>query len=288
MAKPRVALLGLGTMGGGMAGRLLSGGFPLAVYNRSRERAASLASAGAQVASSPAEATTGADVIISMVADDRASREVLLGDNGALAAAKRGAVLIECSTLSVGWVKELAAAAARQGCDFLDAPVTGTKPHAASGELLFMVGGDAGVLDRVRPVLAVMARDVFHLGPVGSGASMKLINNFICGVQAASFAEGFAMIRASGLDPARAISILTEGAPGSMIVKRVATRVGSTDGDVNFRLRLMAKDLGYAVSVASAEGIDLRTASSALQVFQQAIAHGHGDEDFSAITKAFQ
>ena len=288
MAKPRVALLGLGTMGGGMAGRLLSGGFPLAVYNRSRERAASLASAGAQVASSPAEAATGADVIISMVADDRASREVLLGDNGALAAAKRGAVLIECSTLSVGWVKELAAAVGRQGCDFLDAPVTGTKPHAASGELLFMVGGDAGVLDRVRPVLAVMARDVIHLGPVGSGATMKLINNFICGVQAASFAEGFAMIRASGLDSARAISILTDGAPGSMIVKRVATRVGSADGDVNFRLRLMAKDLGYAVSEASSEGIDLRTASSALQVFQQAIAHGHGDEDFSAITKAFQ
>ena len=182
---------------------------------------------------------------------------------------------------------ELAAGAAQRGCKFLDAPVTGTKPHAASGELLFLVGGSTEALDTVRPVLSVLGRDVVHLGPQGSGTLMKLINNFLCGVQAASLAEAMGMIEAGGLDRAKALSILTDGAPGSAIVKRVASRAASNDFDPNFTLRLMAKDLTYAVNEASAEGLPLRTASSALEIFKAVIASGHGEEDFSAVTKAF-
>lgn len=230
MSKPRVAILGLGIMGARMAGRLLSAGFTLAVYNRNPESALPFSGAGAWAATSPDEAASRADVVIGMVADDLASRAVWLGDKGALAGASRGSTLIECSTLSVGWVRELATAAAQRGCEFLDAPVTGTKPHAASGELLFLVGGAAGVL--------------------------------------------------------RAVSILTEGAPGSGIVKRVASRAAANDFDPNFTLRLMTKDLMYAEKEASARGIQLKTASSALEVFQQALATGPGEEDFSAVTKA--
>jgi len=278
MSKPRVAILGLGIMGAGMAGRLLSAGFTLAVYNRNRERALPFSRAGAWAASSPDEAAARADVVIGMVADDLASRAVWLGDRGALAGASRGSTLIECSTLSVGWVRELARSAGLRGCEFLDAPVTGTKPHAASGELLFLVGGAAGALDAVRPILSVLGRDAIYLGPHGSGAMMKLIHNFVCGVQAASLADG--------LERARAVSILTEGAPGSGIVKRVASRAAANDFDPNFTLRLMTKDLMYAENEASAKGIRLKTASSALEVFQQALATGHGEEDFSAVTKA--
>ena len=286
MSKPCVAILGLGIMGGRMAGRLLSAGFTLAVYNRNPESALPYSGAGAWAASSPDEAASRADVVIGMVADDLASRAVWLGDRGALAGASRGSTLIECSTLSVGWVRELATAAAQRGCEFLDAPVTGTKPHAASGELLFLVGGAAGVLDAVRPVLSVLGRDAIYLGPHGSGAMMKLIHNFVCGVQAASLAEAMAMIDAAGLERARAVSILTEGAPGSGIVKRVASRAAANDFDPNFTLRLMTKDLMYAENEASAKGIRLKTASSALEVFQQALASGHREEDFSAVTKA--
>jgi 3-hydroxyisobutyrate dehydrogenase len=120
MTKPRVAILGLGIMGGGMANRLLANGFTVAVYNRNPERAVALASAGALVAGTPREAASRADVVISMVADDIASRNVWLGENGALAGAARGSVLIESSTLTVGWIKELANAAAQKGCEFLD------------------------------------------------------------------------------------------------------------------------------------------------------------------------
>jgi 3-hydroxyisobutyrate dehydrogenase len=134
----------------------------------------------------------------------------------------------------------------------------------------------------------VLGREVIHLGPTGSGALMKLINNFMCGVQAASFAEAVTMINAGGLDQEKAVSILTNGAPGSGIVKRAATRVAANDYTPHFLLRLMAKDLGYAIDEASETGLNLQTASSALAVFKQAIAKGYADEDFSAVVKAFR
>ena len=286
MAQPRVAILGLGIMGTGMANRLLSANFPLTVYNRNREKSVPFADAGAFVAESPREAASRSEIILSMVGDDAASRGVWLGENGALAGARRNAVLIESSTLSGDWIQELAAKAAEWGCRFLDAPVTGTKPHAASGELVFLVGGSAEALDAARPVFSVLGRDAVHLGPVGSGSLMKLINNFVCGVQAASFAEAVAMIDAGGLDRAKAVSILTGGAPGSGIVKRMADRIAARDFTPNFALRWMAKDIGYAIDDASKNGISLQTAAAALSVFKQAIAEGHGDEDFSAVSKS--
>jgi len=288
VAKQGVAILGLGIMGGGMARRLLSAGFPVAVYNRNPDRAVPFASAGAFIAGSPREAASHADIIISMVADDIASKSVWLGENGALAGATRGSVLIESSTLTVGWIKELSAAAAQQGFYFLDAPVTGTKPHAASGELLFLVGGSASALAMAQPVFSVLGRDTIHLGPIGSGALMKLVNNFMCGVQVASFAEAVSLIQAGGLDRTKAESILTNGAPGSGIVKRASASAAANDFTPNFPLRLMAKDLGYAISEASSRGLLLQTASSALVVFKQAIAQGYGDEDFSAAVKVKQ
>ena len=154
------------------------------------------------------------------------------------------------------------------------------------GGFLFLVGGSADALEAARPVFSVLGRDVFHLGPVGSGTLMKLINNFVCGVQAASFAEALSAIDAGGLDRVKAMSILTGGAPGSGIVKRIADRVAANDFTPNFALRWMAKDLAYALGEASEKGISLQTAAAALSVFQQAIAEGHGDEDFSAVVKS--
>jgi 3-hydroxyisobutyrate dehydrogenase len=285
MLKPSVAILGLGIMGAGMARRLLTTGFPLAVYNRNREKCLSFATDGAFVAASPGEAASRARIIISMVADDVASRSVWLGDSGALSGAAAGSVLIESSTLSVGWTQELATKAAERGCRFLDAPVTGTKPHAACGELVFLVGGSSEDLDAARPVFCALGRDVMHFGTTGSGALMKLINNFVCGVQAASFAEAVSLIDAGGLDRVKAISILTRGAPGSGLVRRMADRMEANDFTPNFALRWLAKDVAYALDAASRTGVSLHTAVAAMSVLQQAIAQGYGDEDFSAVTK---
>ena len=178
MNKPRIAFLGVGIMGSGMARRLLAAGFPVAVYNRGREKAAALAAAGATAADSPRRAAAGAGVILSMVADDAAARAVWLGGDGALAGAAAGSVIVECSTATVGWVRELASLAAARNCEFLDAPVTGSRVHAAAGELNFLVGGSAATLEKVRPVLAAMSKSISLIGPVGSGALIKLILQF--------------------------------------------------------------------------------------------------------------
>jgi 3-hydroxyisobutyrate dehydrogenase len=287
-SKPRVAFLGLGIMGSGMAHRLLGAGFPLTVYNRNAARAAPFAAEGAHVAASPAEAAPRADVIIGMVADDRASRSLWLGEQGALAAAMPGTVLIECSTVSVQWIHELAAAATARGCDLIDAPVTGSKPQAASGELGFLVGGSEATLEKVRPVLAVMSRAIFPLGPTGSGALLKLINNFLCGVQTASLAEAIAVIEHAGLNRTKALEILTNGAPGSPLVKLFSSRMTAQDYTPNFLLHLMAKDLNYAQQEGARHAVEMKTAAAALQVFQCAINAGLGEKDVSAIVEQFR
>jgi len=276
-------------MGSGMAGRVLTAGFPLAVYNRNPEKTAPFAKAGAHVARTPRDAAARADVIISMLADDNASRAVWLDkESGALAATAPGTWLVESSTVTVAWIHELAAAAMQKECELLDAPVTGSKPQAAAGELLFLVGGSTVALSAVRPVLAVMSRDIVHLGPTGSGATLKLINNFLCGVQAASVAEAMSLLTASGLDREKSVSVLATGAPGSPLLKVITSRAAANDFTPNFILRLMAKDLTYAREEGQRHGITMNTATSAITDFEKAIAAGYGEKDFSAVIPALQ
>lgn len=286
MSKSRVAVLGLGIMGGGMATRLLSAGFPLSVYNRSRERAEKFAKAGVFVAASPREAVARAEIVISMVADDAASRSVWLGEEGALAGVVGGSLLMESSTLSVDWVRELAAAATEKKCEFLDAPVTGTKPHAASGELFFMVGGSSAGFARARDILSILGREALYLGPNGSGALLKLINNFICGVQAASFAEAMSLIGLSGLDREKSVSVLANSALASPLIKRIMAAMAADDFTANFPLKLMTKDIRYAINEAAKCGLALQTATPALEVFKHAVGEGLGEQDFSAVVKS--
>ena len=273
-------------MGGGMANRLLSMGFPVSVYNRSRAKAAKLADAGVFVADTPREAAARSETVIAMVADDAASRNIWLGNDGALAGAVPGSLLLESSTLSVGWVKDLNRAAAEKHCEFLDAPVTGTKPHAANGELFFMVGGSSLGFSRAREVLSALGREVLHLGPTGSGALIKLINNFVCGVEAAAFAEAMNLVNAGGLDREKCIAVLGNSALASPLIKRMLTSMESNDFTPNFPLKLMAKDIGYAIKEARTCNVPLGTAVPALEVFQRAVEKGLGEQDFSAVIKA--
>jgi len=149
--------------------------------------------------------------------------------------------------------------------------------------MLFLVGGSAHAFAAARPVLAVMSRDAIHLGQTGSGALLKLINNFLCGVQAASLAEANALIDAEGLDREKALTVLTNGAPGSPLVKTISARASTGDTTLNFQLRLMAKDLTYALAEANAHHLPLETAASALHIFKHAVDAGRGDKDFSAV-----
>ncbi len=282
----KIAFLGLGTMGIGMSGRLLDAGSPVTVWNRNPSRAEPLRSRGATLAPTPREAAAGADVVIAMLADDNASRSVWTGADGALEGLREGAVAIECSTLSPEWVADLATLVEDRGGAFLDAPVTGSKPQAATGEVLFLVGGDAEVLDSVRDVLRPMSRDAVHMGSVGTGAKMKLVNNFQSAVQAVALGEALTFSERCGLDPVAAMHVLANGAPGSPLVKTVGARMMARDYSVNFFLRLMRKDVNYAAEEARRHGVELRTAAAALEAFDRAIEAGWGESDFASVAES--
>ena len=285
MVKQTVAILGLGTMGMGMAKNLLKAGFTVHAYNRTKSKAEPLSSAGATIHDTPANAARGADIIIAMLSDDNASRAAWTGAQGALSAAKPGAVLIDSSTITPGWVEELDQVTHKEGLEFLDAPVTGSRVQAEGGQLTFMVGGDVQTLERVRPALEAMGQSIIHLGPVGSGARLKLINNFLCGVQVASLAEAFVWIERSGLNRDQALEFLKKGAPGSPLLAAISARMVEATYGVNFLLPLMKKDMQYAQADAKTLGVELRTAMTAESRFQDAQQAGFGEKDISAVVE---
>ena len=283
MAQVSVALLGLGTMGGGMAANLLKAGIPLSVWNRTASKAEPFEKDGARAAGTPADAVKGAQVIVAMLSDDAASRAAWLGADGALAAAESGAILVESSTVSPAWIAELGVAVRARGLELLDAPVTGSRTQAASGELVFLVGGSEAALATATPALKAMSKDIIHLGPEGSGAKLKLVNNFLCGVQIASLAEAIVWLERSGLDRDKALTMLKNGNPGSPLLAALSARMTSKDYTVNFLLKLMTKDLQYAHAAAGEAGVDLTTASNAVELFEQAIQSGYAEMDMSAV-----
>lgn len=285
MEKESIALLGLGTMGGGMATNLLNAGYPLTVYNRTRDKAERFAVLGARIADTPSAAAKGARIVISMLADDEASRETWTGEQGALQAVAKGSILIESSTLSPVWVTELAELSAAVGAELVDAPVTGSRTQAEAGQLSFLAGGSDAAVAAVTPVLLAMGKEVQHLGQTGSGAKLKLINNFLCGVQAASLAEGLAWLERSGLDRDKALGILKAGAPGSPLLANLSARMTNRDYSVNFLLMLMSKDLQYAHDAAAKLGVELTTAANARLLFEKAVLMGYGEQDMSSVVE---
>jgi 3-hydroxyisobutyrate dehydrogenase len=275
-------------MGRGMAANLLKAGFPLTVYNRTRSKAEPLAAQGAIIAGTPAEAVKDADVVISILADDNASLAAWLGEDGALAAMSPGSTVVECGTLSPEWIADLDAKTKARGIGLVEAPVTGSRPQAEAGQLTFLCGTDEATLNKVRPVLEVMSKAIVHLGPAGSGGQMKLINNFLCAVQVASFAEGLAWIERSNLNREQALEVLKTGAPGSGIFNAMSQRMTDRTYEVNFLLRLMNKDIRYAQAAAADYGITLTTAATTQKLFDKAEQQGLSEKDMSAVVEVLR
>ena len=220
-----------------------------------------------------------------MLADDEASRGAWLGIDGAFKTLTAGVTLVESSTVSPAWIGELSERAHRARAEFIDAPVAGSRVQAEGGQLTFMTGGSDAAINAVTPIFLAMGKAVHHLGPVGSGAKLKLINNFLCGVQAASLAEGLAWLERSGLDREKALEILKGGAPGSPLLAGLSSRMTSRDYTVNFSVKLLSKDLQYAHDAAAENGIDLTTAANARALFDRAVALGYGDQDISSVVE---
>lgn len=249
----RVAFVGIGKMGLGMASRLLAAGHHLTVFNRTASKTEPIVRLGARSAASPREASTGVEAVFSMTADDASSRSAWLGPEGILAArrAPRG-LAIECSTLSYDWVMELAGEAAARGLRYIDAPVTGLPDDAASGALTLLVGAAADDLNVARSLLGAVSRSVIHFGPAGAGTAYKLIVNLIGAVQIASAAEGLALAERAGLDlKVVADAIATSQAASPQVVRNTRRMVEDDHyRNVVFTPSLRLKDVDYALRLA--------------------------------------
>lgn len=284
----KIAFLGLGAMGARMATRLVEARFEVAVWNRDAGKADALVAAGARRAASPAEAARAADIVVSMVTDDVAAEAVWLAPGtGAVAALRPGVVAIECSTVSPNWIARLAAAVAARGAAFLDAPVAGSLPQAETGKLVFMVGGEADVLERARPVLAPLAVDVIHAGGIGQGAVLKLAVNGYFAAQLASLAELLGFLARNGFDAIEAADLLGKFPIVAPPLAGAAKMMAAGNTTPLFTIDLIEKDLGYILDTAKASGSELPGAASAQGAFQRAQARGLGQSNVSGLAKVF-
>jgi len=278
------ALVGTGRMGSAMARAITRSGIPLVLHNRTRARAEALAvELGARVAGSPAEAAAAADVTLTMLADDDAVRDVYGGSGGLLGGSRPGTVLVDLSTVRPDTLRAFEALAAERGVALLDAPVSGSTVLAEAGQLTLMVGGHAEDLERARPVLEPLAKMIFHLGPLGSGAAMKLaVNAVIFGLNQA-LAEGLVLAEAAGVDRARAYDVIEASAVGAPFVgyKRAAFLEPDTT-PVAFSLELAEKDLRLIAGLAESLDVPMPQAATNLLVIRAAAAGGRG-RDFSAV-----
>lgn len=280
-----VAVLGTGRMGGAMVGTLRRAGFDVVVYNRSRARAQAVAApVGATVAATAREAASDADVVLSSLADEEALRAVLEGADGALGGLRTGSVVLETSTVSPEVVRDLALPVRQAGADILDAPVSGSVPAVEKGQLTFMVGGSPEALERARPVLEALGRQVFHLGGLGSGAAMKLAVNAIVHGLNAALAEALVLAERAGIAPDAAYEVIASGAAGAPFVqyKRQAY-LDPAGTPVAFRLALVGKDLDLILDLARAVGTGMPTTEAVGALCREAIAADLGERDMAAL-----
>ncbi len=280
----KIAFLGLGKMGSGMASSLARAGHHVAIWNRNPQKAKELASGGMTVAASPAAAAIDADAIFSMVADDEASERVWLAADGALSTAKPGAFAIECSTISYEHVQRLAKASAERGLRYIDCPVNGLPSVAAQGKLTLLVGASDDDLSGARPLLDCIGASILHFGAIGAGTAFKLINNLLGAVHIASLAEAVALASRIGLDQKTLIAAIESGPCASPHVRRLIAPMveGRLSDAPGLSIGLREKDARYALGLARHAEVGMAVGKMA-HAWYAAAKPQHGAEDDSGI-----
>jgi 3-hydroxyisobutyrate dehydrogenase len=279
----KVAFLGLGAMGSRMAKNILATGFDLAVWNRSEAAAKTLEAQGAISAKSPKEAAEGADVVVAMLTDDKASESVW---TSALTGMKKGAVAVEMSTLTPAWVAELAQRAEAAGVKLLDAPVSGSRPQAEAKALVIMTGGDAAAYEAAKPVLAAMGAP-HHVGPTGTGAVYKLAVNALLGIQIAAWAELIAFFEQNGVNPADAVALIATMPVSSASGGGMAKLMIANDHAPRFTNALLAKDFRYLQQTAATTSGKTPVSDVAAAIFASG-AEKWGEENVTAVVKLYE
>ena len=281
----RVAVLGMGAMGSRMALSLLRAKHSVIVWNRTPARTGPLVEQGATAANTPAEAAKQADLVLSAVRDNEASRRVWLSEDGALPAMSSEAIGVESSTLTPSWVRELASSFAARHVPFLDAPVVGTRAQADAVTLIHLVGGDPATLAMAQPVLSAIGNATHHVGAAGSGAAMKLLVNALLGIQVATMGELLGVAERLGLDRQRTGQVIVEMPSCSASAKGVTMAMLARNYAPAFPVELVEKDLRYLASEADADALPLSAA--ARTVFERALAAGLANENMTAVAKLY-
>jgi 3-hydroxyisobutyrate dehydrogenase-like beta-hydroxyacid dehydrogenase len=283
--EPRVAVVGAGRMGAAMVGTLRRAGVEVLVFNRTRPRAEAVAEAtGAAVAATAREAAAGAQVVLSSLADDAAVEAAFTGPDGVVAGLRPGTVVCESSTIDPDTVRRLRPLVEDRGAHLLDTPVSGSVSTVEAGQLAIMAGGDPAVLDRVRPVLEPLAKQVFHMGELGSGAVMKLtVNSVLHGLNLA-LAEGLVLAERAGVARETAYDVIASSAVAAPFVhyKREAFEHPG-EPPVAFSLDLVSKDLDLVLDLADQAGASMEQAATNRQVVRAAVAAGLGAHDLSEL-----
>lgn len=281
----RIAFIGLGTMGQGMVANLLAAGHDVTVYNRTRERTRAAADAGASVADSATEAVADADFVMYCLADDAAVREVVLGDEGIVAAVPGEAIVIDLSTIDPETGLAEHQAYGERGVAFLDAPVFGSKPEAADGGLWVVVGGDAEVFEKARVVLEPISATLHHMGEAGDGHRMKLVGNLLVASQLQGLGEALALASAAGLDLNSVLDVVGVTDFRTPIYDGVGESVVAGDYAPSFALSLMRKDANLITAFADRLGVEVPATKVVGETIERAMDAGYGDENASALIK---
>ena len=280
-----VAVIGLGIMGGPMAANLVKAGFDVTGHNRSPDKVKALVEAGGRGADDVAEAVRDADVIITMVPDSPDVEAVATGEDGIFASAKQDALYIDMSTIRPDVAVRVAEAGAKAGLRVLDAPVSGGEAGAKEGSLSIMVGGAAADFDAARPVLEAVGKTIVHVGPAGSGQTVKAANQLIVAANIEVLAEAVVFLEAHGVDTEAALEVLGGGLAGSTVLNRKGAGMLAREFAPGFRLALHHKDLGIVTSAAREAGVVIPLGAVVAQLVAALVARGDGGLDHSGLLK---
>jgi len=275
----KIGFVGIGLMGSQISRRILEAKYPLTVWNRKKEKAGALISAGAKWANSPKAVAQDSDVVITMVTDSAASEEVICGKNGVLEGAHPGLILIDMGSIAPEMSRSIAERARAQGIPMLDAPVTGNPKVASEGKLGIMVGGPKETFDACLPIFEKMGIKIIHVGENGKGTTLKLINNLIMGVAIEAVAEALVLASKAGIDPQKVLEITSVGGARTGAMETRGARMIKHDFSPHFSASNMHKDLSSALKLAEEVGVSLPATSIAREILRAAKSQGKGDMD---------
>jgi len=284
----RIGFAGLGLMGGRMARNLLKKGFPLTVWNRTKERCEPLAKNGARVAKNPRDLAEHSDVVVACVADPAAVERLVFAEDGILGGVRPGFRYLECSTVSPETTRRVQTALRERGADALEAPVTGSKNGAENATLLFMTGGDRAVHDELMPVMMAMGTKAIHCGGMGQGSTVKLIGNSVISFMLEALCEGIVLGRKAGVPLETVVEVIQASGYASPYYAFKGAAIARRDFDEHFAIDLLVKDQTLMLEQASALKAPMPGLAAVREVFQAARAQGHGREDICAVVKALE